>query len=200
MYKRQGYLFFNKEGSRFIGEDGRRDDISLAALAQTDALFYMLESSDVITDPAALYDLLGVPMTECINADAIIVGNTLEDLCSKLGWDYESVQAQVDSYNANVENNAVTDEYGRKLFTIKQEKGPWYAIPRTPSIHHTMGGVVINTSAQVLDAEGNVISGLYAAGEVTGGIHGANRVGGNALVDCITYGRIAGNSAATANG
>lgn len=139
-------------------------------------------------------------MTECINAGAIIVGNTLEDLCSNLGWDYESVQAQVDSYNANVENNAVTDEYGRKLFTIKQEKGPWYAIPRTPSIHHTMGGVVINTSAQVLDAEGNVISGLYAAGEVTGGIHGANRVGGNALVDCITYGRIAGNSAATANG
>lgn len=56
-----GYLFFNKEGSRFIGEDGRRDDISLAALAQTDALFYMLESSDVITDPTALYDLLGVP-------------------------------------------------------------------------------------------------------------------------------------------
>lgn len=101
-------------------------------------------------------------MTECINAGAIIVGNTLEDLCSNLGWDYESVQAQVDSYNANVENNAVTDEYGRKLFTIKQEKGPWYAIPRTPSIHHTMGGVVINTSAQVLDAEGNVISGLYA--------------------------------------
>ena len=192
-----GYLFFNEEGSRFIGEDGRRDDISLAALAQTDALFYMLESADVIEDPATLYDLLGVPMTECINAGAIIVGDTLEDLCSKLGWNYENVQAQIDSYNANVDSNAVTDEYGRKLFTIKQENGPWYAIPRTPSIHHTMGGVVINTSAQVLDASGSVIPGLYAAGEVTGGIHGANRVGGNALVDCITYGRVAGNSVVT---
>ena len=72
-----GYLFFNKEGHRFIGEDGRRDDISLAALAQTDALFYMLESSDVITDPDNQYDLLGVPMSECINAGAIIVGDTL---------------------------------------------------------------------------------------------------------------------------
>lgn len=190
-----GYLFFNEQGERFIGEDGRRDDISLAALAQTNALFYMVESSNVITDPENTYDLLGVPMTECINAGAIIVGDTLEDLCNKLDWDYEKVQAQIDSYNENVENGAIKDEYGRALFTIKQEDGPWYAIPRTPSIHHTMGGVVINTDTQVLDTEGNVIPGLYAAGEVTGGIHGANRVGGNALVDCITYGRIAGDSA-----
>ena len=195
-----GYLFFNQEGYRFIGEDGRRDDISLAALDQSDALFYMVESSNVIEDPNELYDLLGVPMTECINAGAIIVGDTLEDLCSKLGWDYETVKAQIDSYNENVENNAVSDEFGRTLFTIKQEGDPWYAIPRTPSIHHTMGGVVINTDTQVLDTEGNAIPGLYAAGEVTGGIHGANRVGGNALVDCITYGRIAGRTVAALEG
>lgn len=191
-----GYLFFNKEGHRFIGEDGRRDDISLAALAQTDALFYMLESSDVITDPDNQYDLLGVPMSECINAGAIIVGDTLEALCEKVGWDYETVKAQIDEYNANVDANALKDEYGRALFTIKQENGPWYAIPRTPSVHHTMGGVVINADTQVLDENGNAIPGLLAAGEVTGGIHGANRVGGNALVDCITYGRIAGHKAA----
>ena len=191
-----GYLFFNKEGHRFIGEDGRRDDISLAALAQTDALFYMLESSDVITDPDNQYDLLGVPMSECINAGAIIVGDTLEALCEKVGWDYEIVKAQIDEYNANVDANALKDEYGRALFTIKQENGPWYAIPRTPSVHHTMGGVVINADTQVLDENGNAIPGLLAAGEVTGGIHGANRVGGNALVDCITYGRIAGHKAA----
>ncbi len=191
-----GYLFFNKEGNRFIGEDGRRDDISLAALAQTDALFYMLESSDVIKDPTVLYDLLGVPMTECINAGAIIVGDTLEDLCEKLDWNYENVKAQLDSYNAKVDENAVSDELGRKLLTIKQENGPWYAIPRTPSIHHTMGGVVINTDTQVIDTNDSIIPGLFAAGEITGGIHGANRVGGNALVDCITYGRVAGTSAA----
>ena len=100
------------------------------------------------------------------------------------------------TYNANVDANALKDEYGRALFTIKQENGPWYAIPRTPSVHHTMGGVVINADTQVLDENGNAIPGLLAAGEVTGGIHGANRVGGNALVDCITYGRIAGRKAA----
>lgn len=100
------------------------------------------------------------------------------------------------TYNANVDANALKDEYGRALFTIKQENGPWYAIPRTPSVHHTMGGVVINADTQVLNENGNAIPGLLAAGEVTGGIHGANRVGGNALVDCITYGRIAGRKAA----
>ncbi len=190
-----GYLFLNAEGKRFIGEDGRRDDISLAALAQTDALFYMLESSDVITDPDNQYDLLGVPMSECINAGAIFKGETLEALCAQVGWDYATVQAEVDAYNANVDANALKDEYGRALFTIKQENGPWYAIPRTPSVHHTMGGVVINAKTEVLDTQGNVIEGLLAAGEVVGGIHGGNRVGGNALVDCITYGRIAGQQA-----
>ena len=193
-------IVYNTTAEELIMEDGRRDDISLAALDQSDALFYMVESSNVIEDPNELYDLLGVPMAECINAGAIIVGDTLEDLCSKLGWDYETVKAQIDSYNENVENNAVSDEFGRTLFTIKQEGDPWYAIPRTPSIHHTMGGVVINTDTQVLDTEGNAIPGLYAAGEVTGGIHGANRVGGNALVDCITYGRIAGRTVAALEG
>lgn len=142
------------------------------------------------------YPILKVPMSECINAGAIIVGDTLEVLCEKVGWDYETVKAQIDEYNANVDANALKDEYGRALFTIKQENGPWYAIPRTPSVHHTMGGVVINADTQVLDENGNAIPGLLAAGEVTGGIHGANRVGGNALVDCITYGRIAGRKAA----
>lgn len=142
------------------------------------------------------YPIMKVPMSECINAGAIIVGDTLEALCEKVGWDYETVKAQIDEYNANVDANALKDEYGRALFTIKQENGPWYAIPRTPSVHHTMGGVVINADTQVLDENGNAIPGLLAAGEVTGGIHGANRVGGNALVDCITYGRIAGRKAA----
>ena len=74
-------------------------------------------------------------------------------------------------------------------------KAPYYAIKVAPGVHHTMGGVRINTNAQVLDENGNVIPGLYAAGEVTGGIHGANRLGGNALTDTVVFGRIAGESA-----
>ena len=65
-----------------------------------------------------------------------------------------------------------------------------------PGVHHTMGGLKINTNTEVLDTSGNVIPGLYAAGEVTGGVHGANRLGGNAVADIIVFGRIAGQQAA----
>lgn len=64
------------------------------------------------------------------------------------------------------------------------------------SVHHTMGGVVINTAAEVIDRRGEVIPNLYAAGEVTGGIHGANRLGGNAIADCLTFGRLVGQEIA----
>ena len=65
-----------------------------------------------------------------------------------------------------------------------------------PATHHTMGGLMINTDSEVINEEGNIIKGLYAAGEVTGGIHGGNRLGGNSLSDIFTFGRIAGKSAA----
>lgn len=75
-------------------------------------------------------------------------------------------------------------------------EGPWYACKKVPTVHHTMGGLHINTEAQVIDTEGKVIKGLYAAGEVTGGIHGSNRLGGNAIADVMTFGRTAGANAA----
>ena len=84
--------------------------------------------------------------------------------------------------------------FGRTLFDRPIEVGPFYATPRAPSIHHTMGGLLINPQAQVMAQDGTAIEGLYAAGEVTGGIHGSNRLGGNATADVLTYGRIAGNS------
>lgn len=75
-------------------------------------------------------------------------------------------------------------------------EGPWYAVKKVPTVHHTMGGLRINTQTQVLDHNGKPLPGLYAAGEVTGGIHGANRLGGNAIADIFTFGRQAGKVAA----
>ena len=88
------------------------------------------------------------------------------------------------------------EEFGRSSFANKLDEGPYYAIKVAPGVHHTMGGLKINTNTEVLDASGNVIPGLYAAGEVTGGVHGANRLGGNAVADIIVFGRIAGQQAA----
>ena len=72
---------------------------------------------------------------------------------------------------------------------------PYYAAERVPTVHHTMGGVKINGNTQVIDKNGEVIPNLFAAGEVTGGIHGSNRLGGNALTDTVVFGRIAGEQA-----
>ena len=87
-------------------------------------------------------------------------------------------------------------DFGRVSFAAPLDTAPFYAVKVTAGIHHTMGGVVINSNAEVLDTEGNVIPALFAAGEVTGGVHGGNRLGGNAVADFTIFGRISGTSAA----
>ena len=109
--------------------------------------------------------------------------------------DGEVLKATVDTYNEGMKNGS--DEFGKAASADAViAQGPFYASLRTPTVHHTMGGIRINTQAQVLDESGEVIPGLYAAGEVTGGIHGNNRLGGNAYSDIMTFGRIAGLNAA----
>ena len=81
-----------------------------------------------------------------------------------------------------------------RLGAYKMDKGPYYATKSYAKVHHTMGGVEINANCEVLDTQGNVIPGIYACGEVTGGIHGANRLGGNAIADIIVFGQIAGQN------
>jgi fumarate reductase flavoprotein subunit len=101
----------------------------------------------------------------------------------------------MEKWNACVEAKEDAD-FGRVSFANPLDQAPYYAIKVQPGIHHTMGGIKINEDAQVIDTEGNVIAGLFAAGEVTGGVHGNNRLGGNAVADFTIFGRIAGTSAA----
>ncbi len=101
---------------------------------------------------------------------------------------------EINKYNGYIEQG-VDPDFGKSNFGTKIETAPFYATPRSPSVHHTMGGLAIDTSARVLDANNQPIPGLYAAGEVTGGIHAGNRLGGNAITDIIVFGKIAGESA-----
>ena len=121
--------------------------------------------------------------------------DTIEELAKQIGVDPKNLKNSVDTFNKAVDK-AITDEFGRTLFKDRLDTPPYYAGARKPTVHHTMGGVEINTSAQVLDKDGKVIPGFYAAGEVTGGIHGGNRLGGNAVPDTVIFGKIAGESAA----
>ncbi|WP_296115248.1 flavocytochrome c [uncultured Anaerococcus sp.] len=190
-------IIINKEGKRFVREDGRRDVISKAIFEQPDQIMYMIHSSDYFDYDKDAVTLENESMKEILETGKYgwVKADTLEELAKKLEVPYENLQQTVDHYNQLVEEGATEDEFGRELFTNKIEKGPWVAVPRTPALHHTMGGLKIDTGAHVLDKNGNQIPGLFAAGEVTGGIHGANRVGGNAVVDLVVFGRIAGQNA-----
>ena len=193
-----GAIFVNQDGNRFWREDGRRDDLSIAAMAQNEnGIFWVVESADTIPSADEAKTLDGRTLSFMLenHISDYVSGNTLEELAETMGVNVENFVATVENYNAHVESGEA-DEFGRTLLQYKLETGPFYAFTRAPSAHHTMGGVHINTSAEVIDTEGNVIPGLYAAGEVTGGIHGGNRLGGNAIVDFVVYGRIAGTSAA----
>ena len=122
-------------------------------------------------------------------------GGSYEALAEKLGIDPATFAATMETWNKAVADQK-DDAFGRLSFASALDTAPYYAIKVSPGIHHTMGGVKINTNAEVLTAEDQVIPGLYAAGEVTGGVHGANRLGGNAVADIVIFGRIAAQNAA----
>lgn len=187
-------IFVNKEGNRFVDEGARRDVMTLALLEQPDATLYVVLDSTNYPTPETKNNF-NETIEELIAQGRAFKGDTLEELAAQIGVDTDNLVAAVESFNAAVEAGG-PDAFGRTLFDRKIEKAPFYAAPRVPTVHHTMGGVEINENAEVLDASGNPIPGFYAAGEVTGGIHGANRLGGNALADIAVFGRIAGRNAA----
>ena len=182
-------IVVNKEGSRFINEDARRDDFVAAIKEQTDSICFDINDSTIVEERNSFNE----NVETLVKLGRIYKGDTLADLEKQLGMPAGSLEKTVAEYNVMVENKNDT-VFGRKLFAHKIEVGPFYATPRAPSIHHTMGGLLIDPDAHVLDVNGQIIQGLYAAGEVTGGIHGSNRLGGNATADVTTFGRIAGNS------
>lgn len=180
-----GAILVNLEGQRFVDELGTRDVVSEATLDQTEGYAYLVFDHDLRESLSAIegYEERGL-VTE---------GETLEELAEALEMDVEELENTVTNYNAFVE--AGTDEdFGREDLEASIAQGPFYAIAVGPAVHHTMGGIQINERAQVLNEDGEVIEGLYAAGETVGGIHGANRLGGNALADLMVFGRLAGQS------
>lgn len=196
-------IFVNKEGNRFVNEGGRRDEMTLALFEQPDTTMYIVMDSDTYPTGDEVNNF-NETINDLAAAGRAYKADTLEDLAAQINVPAENLVKAVEEYNrhclgGDLEGQA--DEFGRTLFTDTDKvnnginDGPFYAAERVPTVHHTMGGVKINTDTQVIGTDGNVIPGLFAAGEVTGGIHGANRLGGNALTDTIVFGRIAGESA-----
>lgn len=187
--------FINNEGKRFVREDGRRDDMSKAMIAQPDGEVYYLFSCE---DPSAVYSLGKKTLQYYLdnNLYGYMIDTTLEGIAAQMGVPADTLAETVAVFNDHTKNGTV-DEFGRTSWAATIE-GPYYvAYQRKPAVHHTMGGVRIDTETRALRADGSIIDGLYCAGEIVGGIHGGNRLGGNAIVDFCVFGRLAGNTAAT---
>lgn len=187
-----GNVFYvNENCERFVNEYAERDVVSRAALENCadGGLFYEIGLKSQMEPSLALWQ-----DADCYEAA------TIEELAELVGLDPEALAAQTEKYNSYVEAGE-DPEFGKSIFYCKIEtEGDDTYVCRTlrPAIHHTMGGLVIDTECHVYNTNDEVIKGLYAAGEVTGGIHAGNRIGGNAIADAYTYGRIAGTSAANA--
>lgn len=180
----------NKNGERFVKEDARRDEFVAAIKKQPGGVVYDINDSSIVKPLNSFNE----DVETLVSIGRIYKADSLADLAKQLGMPADKLEATVAEFNKMVETKN-DPKFGRKLFDRPIVKPPFYATPRAPSIHHTMGGLQISTNAQVLDKNGKPIPGLYAAGEVTGGIHGSNRLGGNATADVLTFGRIAAKSA-----
>ena len=181
-----GAILINEEGQRFIDEVGTRDVVSAAEIAQTGSYSWLVVDQ-------AMADASSV-IQGYIKKGYTVTGATYEELGEAMGVDAAAFAETMEKWNGYVEAKNDPD-FGRTSFANPLNTAPYYAVKVTAGVHHTMGGLKINANTEVLNEKGEVIPGLFAAGEVTGGVHGANRLGGNAVADFTVFGRIAGAAA-----
>ncbi|MBB1382152.1 flavocytochrome c, partial [Shewanella sp. SR41-2] len=182
-----GAVMVNKDGNRFISELTTRDKASDAILKQPGQFAWIIFDNQLYKKAKMVrgYDHL----------EMLYKGDTVEQLAKSTGMKVADLAKTVSDYNGYVASGKDT-AFGRDDMPLNMTQSPYYAVKVAPGIHHTMGGVAINTTASVLDLQSKPIDGLFAAGEVTGGVHGYNRLGGNAIADTVVFGRIAGDNAA----
>ena len=179
-------VYINREGNRFIAEDSRRDVLCNAAFAQTGSVYYVLSDQSLVDRQGNQESV-----DASVEAGKVFKADTLEELAVIMGMDPSNLVAALSEYNSCVESGT-PDSFGRYTFNHKIDTAPYYfSTALRPMILYTCGGLEINSAAQVLDAEKNPIPGLYAAGEVAGGLHGVNRLAGNGISEPIIFGQIA---------
>lgn len=189
-----GALLVNKEGKRFVEELDTRRAISMAIKDQTDYVGYLIwdEKSNEKTGTMKSNPEEAESLYE---RGLLYKADTIEELADHFEIDKEALLETVNNFNENSKKEQ-DPEFNLRMLGWTIDEGPYYMLKAGPAVHHTMGGLKINPEAEVQTKDGKSIEGLYAAGEVTGGIHGSNRLGSVAMADITVFGRIAGENAA----
>lgn len=183
----EGGILVNQQGERFTNELLTRDVVSANIIALPEQYAYVIADQKLKESVTAInqYEEMGI----------VTKAETIEELAEALGIPAETLKSTLDTWNESVANGE--DKAFERTTGMEHDlsTAPYYAIKIAPGIHHTMGGLKVNTQTQVLREDGSVIEGLYAAGEVVGGVHGSNRIGGTAVTDIIVFGRQSGTQA-----
>ena len=201
-----GIVYVDADGNRYVNEGERRDVCAKAAQDTGGFSTFSIFSQELVEKAGFVNE---VQLANGIEAGRIFKADSLEELAEmlneatfaeqKIDMDGAVLKETIEKHNGFVEDG-VDPDFGKVIdpgVMMKIEEGPYYAIPQWPSVHHTMGGLMITSNTEVQDIFGDVIPGLFAAGEVTGGVHGTNRLGSNAIPDAGVHGMIAGQYAAT---
>jgi fumarate reductase flavoprotein subunit len=203
-----GIVYVDVNGERYVNEGERRDVCSRAAQESGGFPTFSIFGQDIVDKAGFITES---QLKSGMEAERIFKADTLEELAEiinahqykeqSINMSGETLKATIDTHNGYIDAG-VDPDFGKvidKGVMFKTDKGPYYAIPQWPSVHHTMGGLTITERTEVQDIWGKVIPGLYAAGEVTGGVHGTNRLGSNAIPDAMVHGYIAAEVAVTGN-
>lgn len=195
-----GAPMVNIEGKRFINENDRRDFVSNAILSQSDRYGYMVWDEEILTEARTL-EIYGKEYDQLVADGVLVKADSLEEAAAFFGIDEATLMQTIADYNGfaaayegGMDSKEADTEWNRNAKLAAIDKGPFYIEKVVPAAHHTMGGLMIDTETRVKTVDGEIISGLYAAGEIVGGIHGNNRLGGNALTDISVFGKIAGET------
>lgn len=187
-----GLIYVDGDGVRFVNELAGRDVVSDAQLQKGNGPTWSVFSQGMLDN----LDLSRENRERGLASGRMLAGENLEELADAAGLPAERLRQTAQEHNTFLREGRDA-AFGKPITPqmLPLTQGPFYAIPQWPSIHYCMGGLRINPETEVLDVWGTTIPHLYAAGEVCGGVHGANRLGGNALAECIVFGRRAGRAA-----
>ncbi|WP_176837706.1 flavocytochrome c [Fusobacterium hominis] len=188
-----GSILVNQEGKRFVEELQRRDVISMAIKSQPGSVAYQFCDQAQVDNSGVAEHHKG-EVEYLFNNKLLVKANTIKEAADFFGIDAKELEKTVDKYNEYAKNGKDLEFNKRGKLTPFDKNGPFYIMKAVPAVHHTMGGLKIDENARVINQNGEPIKGLYAAGEVTGDIHGTNRLGSDAIADITVFGKIAGKN------